>query len=171
MPEAEADYVGMYILANAGYEYANASDLWRRMSQKDPDAIWLSTTHPSNPERYVALPRHNFIDEIAQANFQRLGLLPSAPCSDAEFLRRASLDLAGLLPEPDTTRQFLSDRSPSMRNALVEQLLADDVESDDIRQLLYFLVDTILSDEEDKDPRESLPKPTQVLVPLPVTSA
>ncbi len=51
------------------------------------------------------------------------------------------------------------------------ELLADDVESDDIRQLLYFLVDTIMADEQDKDPRDSMPKPTSILIPLPVTTA
>ena len=51
------------------------------------------------------------------------------------------------------------------------ELLADDVESDDIRQLLYFLVDTVMADEQDKDPRDSMPKPTAVLYPLPVTTA
>ncbi|MCX7423469.1 MAG: polyprenyl synthetase family protein [Planctomycetia bacterium] len=51
------------------------------------------------------------------------------------------------------------------------ELLADDLESDEIRQLLYFLVDTVLSDEEDKDPRGSMPKPSSVLVQLPVTTA
>lgn len=51
------------------------------------------------------------------------------------------------------------------------ELLADDVESDDIRQLLYFLVDTVMADEQDKDPRDSMPKPTSVLHPLPVTTA
>ncbi|MFM9961282.1 MAG: polyprenyl synthetase family protein [Planctomycetaceae bacterium] len=51
------------------------------------------------------------------------------------------------------------------------ELLADDVESDDIRQLLYFLVDTILSDEQDKDPRDSMPKSSGMLVSLPVTTA
>jgi len=50
------------------------------------------------------------------------------------------------------------------------ELLADDLESDEIRQLLYFLVDTVLSDEEDKDPRDSIPKPSSVLVQLPVTT-
>ncbi|HLQ44618.1 MAG TPA: polyprenyl synthetase family protein, partial [Planctomycetaceae bacterium] len=49
------------------------------------------------------------------------------------------------------------------------ELLADDLESDEIRQLLYFLVDTVLSDEEDKDPRQ--PKqPSSMLVSLPVTT-
>ncbi len=50
------------------------------------------------------------------------------------------------------------------------ELLADDLESDEIRQLLYFLVDTVLSDEEDKDPRSSIPKPSSILVQLPVTT-
>ncbi len=51
------------------------------------------------------------------------------------------------------------------------ELLADDVDSDDLRQLLYFLVDTVMADEQDKDPRDSMPKPTAVLHPLPVTTA
>ena len=50
------------------------------------------------------------------------------------------------------------------------ELLADDVESDDIRQLLYFLVDTVMADEQDKDPRDSMPKPSPMLVSLPVTT-
>jgi len=51
------------------------------------------------------------------------------------------------------------------------ELLADEVESEDIRQLLYFLVDTVMADEQEKDPRDSMPKPTAVLYPLPVTTA
>jgi len=50
------------------------------------------------------------------------------------------------------------------------ELLADDVESEDIRQLLYFLVDTVMADEQDKDPRDSMPKPSPMLVSLPVTT-
>ena len=42
--------------------------------------------------------------------------------------------------------------------------LADDVESDEVRQLLYFLVDTVLQPEE-----EPVPVHPDVLVPLPVT--
>ena len=52
------------------------------------------------------------------------------------------------------------------------ELLADDVDSDDLRQLLYFLVDTVMADEQDKDPRDSMPKPSSsMLVSLPVTTA
>ena len=51
------------------------------------------------------------------------------------------------------------------------ELLADDVENESIRQLLYFLVDTVLADERDKDPRDSMPKAAGMLVSLPVTTA
>lgn len=88
--------------------------------------------------KYAALPVHNFIDELAYAHFQRLGLYPSGPCSDAEFLRRASLDTIGVLPTPAEVREFLgSQDSPpgrtragdaavdrSKRQALIERLLA-----------------------------------------------
>jgi len=59
--------------------------------------------------QYAALPRNNFIDELACAQFQRLGLLPSELCTDAEFLRRASLDAIGVLPTPDEVREFLAE--------------------------------------------------------------
>src|SRR5690606_37169593 len=49
-------------------------------------------------ERYEALPVHNFIDAIAYRHLRDLGLFPSDLCTDAEFLRRASLDTIGRLP-------------------------------------------------------------------------
>jgi WD40 repeat protein len=74
---------------------------------------------------YAALPANNFIDELAYAQFQRLGLLPSELCSDAEFLRRASLDTIGRLPTVEEARTFLDDKtkSPAKRRALIERLL------------------------------------------------
>src|SRR6185295_537914 len=59
--------------------------------------------------QYAALPRNNFIDDLAYAQFQRLGLLPSELCNDAEFLRRASLDAIGVLPTPDEVREFFEE--------------------------------------------------------------
>ncbi|PYK58857.1 MAG: hypothetical protein DME21_14780, partial [Verrucomicrobia bacterium] len=57
--------------------------------------------------QYAALPRNNFIDNLAYAQFQRLGLLPSELCTDTEFLRRASLDAIGVLPTAKEVREFL----------------------------------------------------------------
>lgn len=74
-------------------------------------------------DRYTALPRNNPIDELAYARFQELGLFPSEPCRDDEFLRRATLDVLGRLPTLEETRAFLADSSPDRRERLVERLL------------------------------------------------
>ena len=75
-------------------------------------------------ERYTALPVNNVIDVKAYAHFKRLGLFPSEPCSDSEFLRRASLDTIGVLPTPEDARAFLDDTDPKKREKLIERLLA-----------------------------------------------
>ncbi|MEI7702108.1 MAG: DUF1549 domain-containing protein, partial [Planctomycetia bacterium] len=48
--------------------------------------------------------------------------IPAA--GDAEFLRRVSLDLAGMPPSADEARRFLADTDPAKREKLVDQLLA-----------------------------------------------
>lgn len=72
--EAEADYVGLYIAARAGYNIRKAPDLWRRMSLEEPDGVYNSFTHPTNPERAVALRKA--IDEIEYKKKNRLPLVP-----------------------------------------------------------------------------------------------
>ena len=42
---------------------------------------------------------------------------------DATFLRRASIDLTGVVPNPDRIRKFVDDRDPKKREKLVDQLL------------------------------------------------
>jgi WD40 repeat protein len=75
--------------------------------------------------QYAALPHHNFIDELAYAQFQRLGLLPSELCTDTEFLRRASLDAIGVLPTPDEVREFLAECARERSSGAVEKWSAD----------------------------------------------
>ena len=55
--EAEADYVGLYILARAGFTIEQAPDFWRIMSQAEPDAIYIAQTHPTNPARTIAMTK------------------------------------------------------------------------------------------------------------------
>jgi hypothetical protein len=70
-------------------------------------------------------PVNNRIDELVAAKWQRLKILPSDLCGDAEFVRRASLDLTGLPPTAEAVREFLANpRDPrSKRDALIEKLL------------------------------------------------
>lgn len=55
--ENEADYVGLYILARAGYAIENAPGFWREMSLLAPQAIYTTSTHPNNPARTVAMQK------------------------------------------------------------------------------------------------------------------
>jgi predicted Zn-dependent protease len=55
--EAEADYVGLYIMARAGYNIDAAPDVWRIMSQAEPNSIYVHLTHPNNPARTIAMTK------------------------------------------------------------------------------------------------------------------
>src|SRR5207248_222806 len=80
--------------------------------------------------QYATLSRNNFIDDLAYAQFQRLGLLPSELCTDAEFFRRAKLDVIGLLPTPIEVRAFLADTSSDKRYKFIEHVLDDSAYAD-----------------------------------------
>lgn len=55
--EGEADYAGLYLVALGGYDITKAPNFWRRMGVEHPDAISkrFNATHPSTPERFVAM--------------------------------------------------------------------------------------------------------------------
>ncbi len=63
------------------------------------------------------------IDQLVQAKLDKLGIIPADRCTDAEFIRRASLDITGILPEAHRVREFLADQSPDKRAKLVDDLL------------------------------------------------
>ncbi len=79
----------------------------RYMGFVDASRVTVPADETLPPERYAALPVHNFIDELANAHFRKLGLFPSDLCSDDEFIRRAYLDTLGVLPTEAEVREFL----------------------------------------------------------------
>ncbi len=72
---------------------------------------------------YPNVESRNFIDKLVFAKLRRFNIAPSKPSQDSEFLRRVSLDLAGTLPPPRRTRQFLVSKDPRKRDKLIETLL------------------------------------------------
>lgn len=65
----------------------------------------------------------NFIDELAAAKWKKLGVLPSATCDDATYLRRVTVDLVGRLPTVEEAKAFLADSAADKRVKLVDRLL------------------------------------------------
>ncbi len=55
--EAEADYVGLYVMARSGQKIDNAPYFWRRMAAANPGSIKTnhSASHPATPQRFLAL--------------------------------------------------------------------------------------------------------------------
>lgn len=55
--ESEADYVGLYLVARAGYDYSKSPNLWRKMGMENSQNInvGLLASHPGSSERYLAL--------------------------------------------------------------------------------------------------------------------
>ena len=74
-------------------------------------------------DRYPTVPTPTKIDELVVTKLKKLGVVPSDLCTDAEFLRRVSLDLAGTLPTAAEVEKFLADPSPNKRAEKIEQLL------------------------------------------------
>jgi Zn-dependent protease with chaperone function len=53
--EAEADYVGTYFAALAGYDYRNAAAVMRKLGAISPAMISHGSSHPPTAERFVAI--------------------------------------------------------------------------------------------------------------------
>ena len=72
---------------------------------------------------WKAPPENNEIDRLVNAKLRQLQYLPAETCSDAEFLRRAYLDVIGLLPTVTESEAFLADPAEDKRSRLIDQLL------------------------------------------------
>ena len=65
----------------------------------------------------------NYIDELVAEKLKKLRILPSGLCTDEEFLRRATIDIVGLLPTEEEFFEFERDKSPDKRSKLIDRLL------------------------------------------------
>ena len=55
------------------------------------------------------------IDQHIETRLETEGIRPAEPADDAEFLRRVTLDLHGVIPSAEQTRRFLADTEPTRR--------------------------------------------------------
>jgi hypothetical protein len=73
---------------------------------------------------FTSAARVNAIDDFVLAKLQQLHIPPAALCTDGEFIRRAFLDAAGILPTRAEVERFLDDSAPDKRARLVDALLS-----------------------------------------------
>lgn len=75
---------------------------------------------------YEQFRRANYIDDLVVKKLRELNIAPSRLSTDSEFIRRAYLDAAGILPTAEEVEQFLNDKSPEKRAKLIDALLERD---------------------------------------------
>ncbi len=70
-------------------------------------------------------PENNYVDKLINEKLRRMKILPSEACTDAEFLRRVSVDMTGIPPNLDQVKFYLADKQPSAkkRAAKIEELI------------------------------------------------
>ena len=68
---------------------------------------------------------NGYIDTLVNQKLRKIKTLPSELCTDAEFLRRVSIDLTGLPPTTEQVKAFLADTRPTelKRNEKIDELL------------------------------------------------
>jgi hypothetical protein len=67
----------------------------------------------------------NWIDTLVYEKLKAVKIQPGEGCTDAEFMRRVTLDLTGLPPDPAAVRAFIADTRPTQvkRGELVDRLI------------------------------------------------
>ena len=68
-------------------------------------------------------PEFNYIDTLVHNKLRKLRMEPSEVCSDQEFIRRVSLDIAGTMPTRGEYELFVADTDPQKREKLIDELL------------------------------------------------
>ena len=86
-------------------------------------AVFRATVPLGLPVPEYAFPADSAVDRLVLKKWRELGLVPSDPCTDEEFIRRASLDITGTLPTTEALAAFAADPSPTGRETLVDALL------------------------------------------------
>lgn len=118
--------------------------------RRDRATTLFAPAHPSSLEARTAVPspegvvpadggqegatpmvrRANYVDDEILGALAKAGVAPAPLATDAEFLRRVTLDLTGRIPDAADVRAFLADRTPDKRGRTVDRLLASDAFAD-----------------------------------------
>jgi hypothetical protein len=86
--------------------------------------IFLALTAAQAGDRLDASALTRVIDQSIEQRQAAEKATPVPLADDAEFLRRAYLDITGVIPPPDKVAAFLDNKQPDKRSRLIDELLA-----------------------------------------------
>lgn len=82
---------------------------------------WTTAAEPAAVDDDATISQR--VDQLLARRWQAVGVEPAAPADDAEFHRRLSLDLTGVIPTVAEAQAFLDNDDADKRAALVDRLL------------------------------------------------
>ena len=86
--------------------------------------VRLTFLEPKPGFKWSDPPENNYIDTHVFAKLKMLNIQPSDLCTDQEFIRRAFMDVCGVLPTPAEVKAFLDSKDADKRSKmLIDQLL------------------------------------------------
>ncbi|MGH6630933.1 MAG: DUF1549 domain-containing protein, partial [Burkholderiales bacterium] len=104
-----------------------AADDYKEPPITPDDRQWWAFQKPVRhplPRVADARWRANPIDAFIKLAIDRQGLAPAPRADRQTLIRRAYLDLLGLLPKPEEVDAFVNNQSPRAYQNLIERLLA-----------------------------------------------
>ena len=94
----------------------------------DVEEVWKTPLYPREvkvPNRKGVHSSRHPIDRIMASYFRAKAVEPPPVVGDRRFVRRAYLDVTGLLPSPEAVEDFVQNRKRGKRARLVDDLLDD----------------------------------------------
>jgi hypothetical protein len=91
--------------------------------------LWVAagSAVAEDPKPSTASPQTQKINELIAKGWESAGIKkPADKATDAEFMRRAFIDLIGRIPTPDEIVDFEGDRAPNKRAKLIFRLLNEE---------------------------------------------
>lgn len=95
-------------------------------SQKNNATEALVSSLGQSGDIRFAQGSNNFIDDFIFGKMAAAGIEPAPLATDAEFLRRLSLDLTGRIPQPEQVEAFLADERAGKRSILIDSLIGSE---------------------------------------------
>jgi len=117
--EAEADYVGVYYAARAGFDVSEVAKVWRRMAASNPASIHLTgTSHPSSAKRFLAIEKT--WDEIREKMVAGLSLRPELEDPKAASTDQPKITVAKPSEKTTDAKVAKDDNADTTPNPLEE---------------------------------------------------